>query len=466
MTSKAKFYKTKKSDSKLDVPNFYVWYQKSDNMYRLFNYQTKEYKTSPDLPRKEMNSFYLPSQYQLLKKEITSRNLTIEDYYLMLDKNMAEYADKLVEDRKQLMTFEKVKIKFDYFDNSLKLEEGRPYYRTHATNVRTFMNKLLKDENGKYKYAEYEDVTIEEYIWYTKCDNGGLTYLKQKGKFSNTYGYDFEMSYPRDMAHIGFCMPTKRGIFRTITVLKQAKYITYGIYRVKIECDNANFKKIFKFNKENYYTHYSLRFALQKQQKFNIKVNLIMDGTPHALLYSSLVKGNDLFGNWYYRLKDMKADLKGNSIVKFLSSTAWGHLQELHSEFYNEEQILEMRKEGKVFTDNFYEYKDADYVIKDVKEVGNISRYEVFDTKKEVYQMPFRLLPFITSYGRIKMAKMVEQYDLHDKLIRIQTDGLTLSEEFKEYTNVETLKPDPKISGNIEFHNLNNYDHFDDVNNV
>lgn len=462
MTSKTKTFKTKMSESKSNVPNFYVWYKRSNNMYRLYNYNTKEYKTSPDLPRKEMNSFYLPSQYQLLKKDIKSQKITMEDYYVMLDKNMVEYADKLVEDRYQLMTYDKVKIKFDYFANSLKQEDGRPYYRTHASNVRTFMNKLMKNEEGKYKYVDYEDVTIEEYMWYTKCDNGGLTYLQQKGKFYDTYGYDFEMSYPSDMASIGFHMPTKKGVFQTIKALKQARYLTCGIYRVKIECENQDFQKIFKFNKDSYYTHYSLRFALQKQKKYDIKINLVIDDKPNALLYDSLVSGKYLFGNWYYRLKDMKADLKGNSIVKFLSSTAWGHLQELHTEFYNEDQVLKMVKEGKVFTDDFYDYKEADYVIKNIKEVGDISRYEVFDTKKKVYQLPFRLLPFITTYDRVKMASMIEQYDLHDKLIRIQTDSMTLTEEFKEYTSVRNLKYDLKISGNIEFHNLNNYDHFEE----
>jgi hypothetical protein len=158
----------------------------------------------------------------------------------------------------------------------------------------------------------------------------------------------------------------------------------------------------------------------------------------------------------------MKTDLKGNSIVKFLSSTAWGHLAEVHTEFNNEDQILEMAKKGKVFTDDFYNYKDADYVKKNIKEVGEISRYEVFDTKSKVYQLPFRLLPFITSFSRIKIASMVQQNDLHDTVIRIQTDSVTLSEEFIDYLKVRNLNHDIKISGNIEFLNLNKYQKFDE----
>jgi hypothetical protein len=45
-----------------------------------------------------MNSFYLPSNYQLLKKDIKAQKLSIEDYYDLLDKRMIEYADKLIED--------------------------------------------------------------------------------------------------------------------------------------------------------------------------------------------------------------------------------------------------------------------------------------------------------------------------------------------------------------------------------
>jgi hypothetical protein len=136
------------------------------------------------------------------------------------------------------MTYEKVKLKFDYFDNSFKPHDGIPFYRTHGSNVKTFMNKLLKNDSKEYKYANYEDVTIEEYIWFTKCDNGGLTYLNQKGKYTDTYGYDYEMSYLADMVSIGFHMPTKQGKCNTIHKLNQTIYLTYGIYRVKIECDD------------------------------------------------------------------------------------------------------------------------------------------------------------------------------------------------------------------------------------
>ena len=38
-----------------------------------------------------------------------------------------------------------------------------------------------------------------------------MIYLKNKGKFEDVYGYDFKMSYPTDMASIGFQMPTKEG---------------------------------------------------------------------------------------------------------------------------------------------------------------------------------------------------------------------------------------------------------------
>jgi len=442
-----------------EIPNFVVWYQNSNNQYRLYNYQTCEYTLSNDLPSKQINSFYLPSKYQLLKRDIEKENISIETYYIMLDNNMKEYSHKLVIDRDELMNYKKLKIQFDYFDNSFIKTDGLAYYRTHSSNVRVFMNKLLKDENNVYKYASYDDVTLDEYNFFVKCNNGGLTYLKDKGKYYDTHGYDFQMSYPADLASIGWHMPQTIGKFHTLKTLREARYLQYGIYHVNIECENVNFLKIFKLNKNHYYTHYSLKFAIQKMKKYDVVVKLIIDDKPNALLYDKLICGKDLFGNWYNRLKDMKNDLKNNSIVKFLSSTAWGHLSELQTQYFNEDKINEMVMNGKIFSNDFND--KVDYIIKDMKEIDEITRYEVFETNTSVYKLPFRILPFITSFSRIKMATMIEQYALHDKLIRIQTDGMTLSEEFKDYSKVRNLKYDEKISGNIEFVNLNNYHKFE-----
>ena len=58
--------------------------------------------------------------------------------------------------------------------------------------------------------------------------------------------------------------------------------------------------------------------------------------------------------------------------------------------------------------------------------------YELVKRDKPVYDLPIRLLPFITSFSRAKMGNLIDKYDLYDKVIRIQTDSITFSEEFTE----------------------------------
>ena len=50
------------------------------------------------------------------------------------------------------------------------------------------------------------------------------------------------------------------------------KKLKYGIYHIKITCDNKNFKKIFSFSSDNHYTHYSVNFCL----KYNINDNKLL----------------------------------------------------------------------------------------------------------------------------------------------------------------------------------------------
>ena len=381
--------------------------------------------------------------------------MSLEEYEVYMNTELISYSEQLIIDVDDLLNSKTMKLNFDYFDNKYKIND-KVFYRTHKNNTRTFMKMLLKDSKTKeYKYKDYDDVYFDEYKWFSLCYNGGLTYLKKEGKYYDTYGYDFKMSYPTDMASIAFQMPTKRGEEKTLKELPPIKFVSFGIYRVKITSDNEKFKKTFMFSKNNGYTSESLKYALRMSKKFDINIELIHDGKPNAYIYDRkcLVSGNKLFGNWYYRLCDMKKEMPKNGIVKLLSSSAWGHCNELRTIFKTEEEVSEMLEQGITISSDM---DGVDYeVIKfKEKEDGSIT-YELLDTKKPVYELPFRLLPFITSFSRVKMGNLINKYDLYDKLIRIQTDSMTMTEEFTE--NIEGFVLDAKISGDLEFKHLNEY---------
>jgi hypothetical protein len=99
----------------------------------------------------------------------------------------------------------------------------------------------------------------------------------------------------------------------------------------------------------------------------------------------------------------------------------------------------------------------ADYIIKsfDTDDNGS-SWYKLIDAKKP-YFWNIRLKPFVTSFGRMKTAK-VALLNI-EKVIRIHTDGLAFSEE--QNFEIAGLIPEDKTTGLIEFVNISNYSKID-----
>ena len=446
------------------LPNFKTWLD-TGNEILTYNNETKLFETS-DLPPEGINSFYLPKSYQLKLKERAFSNIhTQEQYDEYLKLNLERYSKNLIPEREEVLNYPKLDITFDYFDNDYKCK-GKTFYRSHKNNTITFLKRLLKTkkESGKkseYKFSHYDPVHWCEYKWYKLCANGGLTYLRAVGKYYNCYGQDFSMSYPTDMSEISFMIPSKEGQEKTLSKLPdQSRYISYGIYRVRIESDDENFKQVFKFSKYHGYTHFSLRFAFEMAKTMKIKIELIQDGEPNAYIYdkSCLIHGNELFGNWYHRILDMKTDLPANGIVKLLSSSAWGHINELSVIHKTGEQLLAMTAEG-IKIGNIDNYEDCQYVIVHEKFCRDTILFQLVDLNKPVYKIPIRLLPFITSFSRAKMGNLIKKYNLFDKVIRIQTDSITFSEN--PNLSVKGFEFDKKISGDLEFKSLNTYTHFE-----
>lgn len=442
------------------INNFIIWVE-LENEYLTYNYETKTFGESITIPIK-VNSFYLPKSYEIKKKDMRD-DMTPDQYKEFLKHQMGLYSQDLIKDVKEILDFDLLKINFDYFASGKMKNKDVNVYRSHYNNVRRFLKQLLKDKDTKkYKYEHFDDVYYSEYNWFKQCYNAGLIYLKEKDtKYFNTFGYDFKMSYPTDMASIGFQIPTKQGKEIFIKELPaNMKYIKYGIYRVKIESDDDNFKKVFMFSNNNSYTHYSLKLALKLAKKFRVYIKLIHDGSPNAYVYerTDLIGGNKLFGNWYYRLVDMKRYLPTNGIVKLLSSSAWGHINQLKTITKNTDELKAFMEEGNTIgTDD----SDSDYVIVNWTPKRDTVLYELVKRDKPVYDLPIRLLPFITSFSRAKMGNLINKYDLYDKVIRIQTDSITFSEVFTE--KIDGFNLDSKISGNIHFKSVNNYWHLEEV---
>ena len=151
-------------------------------------------------------------------------------------------------------------------------------------------------------------------------------------------------------------------------------------------------------------------------------------------------------------------------ISQFAGTSAHKNVKKMSNEqidYHNETQ------EKKIIFGKTHEIIEQEY--KKLKTGEYVEKLLLLDMDKP-YSMNIRLLPFLTSYGRIKTAKLAIK-DL-DNVIRINTDNVTFLKEQIFETNIknkkklyvkhiegtkhnmlhlETLKPEEKTTGLIEF---------------
>lgn len=400
-----------------------VYFKTFTGFFRVYN--GVSFTTEHFLPI-QCNAFYLPKKY-------TADDASLIQYY----------SDIKVASEELKASYE---LKgFDYLkENKYKDEDGkdRIFYKTHQSNIVSIFRMKANPIWKKWKAID-----IKEAQWFKMSSNGALQYCKA-GEY-NSFGYDFNMYYPRLLGDKRFSdlqIPTASGSEYILTDLSSIKY---GFYRVKLICNDQNISKIFSFSKHNVYTHYSLNFAheLIKKHNFNIDIELIQDGEPNAYLYKDedLITSNLLFNDWFGCILNLKKKYPKNILTKMLCSSVWGHLSQKNTITVDGDKIDDYDAD---ISDDC-KYKIMDIIIKE-----DFSEYYKLLNTKEPYKLPIRLKPFLTSYGRNKTARVALR--MIDDVIRIHTDGVVFS---KPYTvKSENLLPEDKTTGHIRFNNVNNYE--------
>jgi hypothetical protein len=128
-----------------------------------------------------------------------------------------------------------------------------------------------------------------------------------------------------------------------------------------------------------------------------------------------------------------------------LSASLWGHLSRKRKYYLTEQETLDLKADY----DEDSKYKIISY---DVKENGE-EYYKVIDNEQPYYYQ-FRLKPFITSYGRVKIAEMAIKVGL-ENVVRVCCDSICSLKQidFKD----EFFIPEDKTTGEIYFKNVNSY---------
>ena len=301
------------------------------------------------------------------------------------------------------------------------------------------------------KYKCHEQITADEYKWFELSCNSSLQYLSPdaKGKIIDSYGYDQNKYYCRILGS-ELLIPINKGEEYKLKILDDK--LKHGFYKVKITCENEEFRKLFAFNKNHVYLNISIEFARKFQDKYDVNIELIKDGKPNALLYKDrdMRPLNSITKDWFNYLMKLNDNpvLKKNLLLKQICSTAWGALSETNT---INKTLEEINSENIDVGDENHMYD----IIDEVR--GKNKHYYVLLNNWDPYKHNIRLKPWITSYGRNKIASLVLPHI--DKVFRIHTDGIVLYEPVKFKLEDKFMWSEEKTTGEIHWVNNNCYIH-------
>jgi hypothetical protein len=393
--------------------NYIIYYQLSNGEYRIYESETKQLKTIKLLPSKmDVSRFFVSKGYSFD------------------DDGLLNYVND----------FEKWCMELK--DNKILSIDYKKYY-SHIDAVEFTFKNLCKN-----KYEHHGKIKLVESQWIERCFNAGMMYC-QPGTY-NSYGYDFSGFYPSILASKDFKIPNRAGKEKTILELPKRKYLQTGYYHIKITCENKTFNKIFMFSKNNTYTHYSLFQAMRYQTRYDVKFELVQDGKPNAYLYdeTECESGYEIFGKWYEILVKIKQLYPKNGLIKYLTSSVWGHLTSKNQRNVKAEDI----EKYDIGLDNTSLYNIVQHVV-----VTDTNQYYVLQNNEQLYHYNIRVKAFLTSYGRNEVAKVALK-DI-DNCIRIHTDGCCFIKE--QNFKIDKLIPEQKTTGLIDWNNVNSYEHVD-----
>ena len=345
---------------------------------------------------------------------------------------------------------------FDIWCNELENNKAlkiqwKNYHSNYNAVISTFKRLSTFNFKGRFKrvsYTEHEPITFTEYRWSEKCHNGGQYYVEDG--IYNGYGYDYSAFYLRLLnSKDYFKIPTKEGYEMYLKQLPKDMYdLKFGYYDVRITCNNPEFRKIFSFSEHHTYTHYSLQLAAKYKEKYNVKIELNTDVKYNCYVYDTkdLIPASRTFGEYAEKILALKELFPKNGLVKWLSSTVWGSISKINVYNFTEQQLDDKNIDIGLDYDMKYQ------LLNMTTHADGYKTYKLLDLEN-IYALNTRVKSFITSYGRVKVAKLVNK-DIKN-VVRVMTDGVVFTKEqiFTIQDNPmdhKTIKPEKKTTGLIE----------------
>lgn len=308
--------------------------------------------------------------------------------------------------KKQLTLRETYEHFISYADEIKKLTNGDiDFYKTLSIHD-TALDYFYRKTGDK---IPVEPIEPDEAHWIDQASAGAIIH-SVKDYDGPAYKFDFVSHYPAIMSDTRSIFPIKRGEFSIMTTeeFNKSTFLSVGIYRFKVF--NPNNNRLFRCNRNNYYTHTDFLLAT----KIGLKMEIIQDNKANALTYTSdqCIKGHQMFGDYVstlYPLKNKKIET-----AKLLLNILWGSL-------------VEANKTKQRFTPGESIRIPENSTIVQTCHMNFGNKHEIHTQDNTVYfKHDFaRIKPFILSKGRYKISTTILPYA--GDLLFCHTDSMILS---------------------------------------
>lgn len=243
--------------------------------------------------------------------------------------------------------------------------------------------------------------------WILGCNRAGHSFV-EKGYTGEGHKADMVSMYSFIM-NSTITLPFKKGEFKTITNDDIKEFFRYGIYRAEVS--NYDYK-LFRPNKNNYYTHFDMNIA----RKHGFTIKLIQDGQPNFLYYAPQcnIRAMELFRPFITMLFDIKSNHKDVFYAKKIMNILWGAL-------------CQRRVDKSLWIDPTDSAKE--HILDFEHDIINFGTHANGKIKIDCahYDKQFetdfaRISPFITGRGRQLISDIIATDK--DNIVRCVTDGI------------------------------------------
>lgn len=253
---------------------------------------------------------------------------TFKTKYILVNKDGTNV--KITKDpndrRKKIIEEMTLKEIYDEFirdaDELKRITKGVINMYKSGRNSNTVLNLAYHYMNKKEYFAE--PITYDEMEWLEGATMGALIF-SDPGYKGPAVKLDINSAYPYLYSSVNLMVPFKAGIFMTVTEIP-SDFFKFGIWRAVVEYpdDTMKWKKLFKLNSEDKYTHYELNHA----KNIGLKITLIVDDEPNHLHYPRdyCISASQLFGNITGYLYNLRPHPIVGKRCKLFLNILWGIL--------------------------------------------------------------------------------------------------------------------------------------------